>query len=281
MKRSPESFLALFSVPKPVLGMVHLGKLAGQDGFTSETEVIRAARADIRAWQRGGIHGLIFENWLEDAVTPFVPRPRRASMSRVIAALVSELTVPYGVNVLNNDYPAAFAVARDTGASFIQMDVTVDRVRSDFRFNEAAIAHPFTVDVSWPRVSKSARYYGVTGIPILGGIHPKHYLLLEPGKTIEQSATEASRRGIAGLVITKATGRAPLAERFEAVRRVVSTPLGIGSGLDPETAPALLPVADFAIVGTYAKKDGITDNPVDAVRVRHLMEVVTAVSGRV
>lgn len=268
------SFVSLFSVPKPIVGMVHLGKLAGQRGFISEMSVIEAARVDIQAWQDGGISGLILENWQEDALGATIPNERIASMERVCQVLTQWITVPFGINVLNNDYDAAFRIAHTVGASFIQMDVLVDIVRSDFTYNDAAKRHPFIVDVHGDDVRQSAKKYGVSDIPIIASIHPKHYQLVDASKTIEQSAIQAEQCGVGGIVLTKATGVAPVIDTISRVRRAVSTPIGIGSGLTDINASALLSHADFAIVGTFAKVDSITDNPVDSARVKRLMHVV-------
>jgi membrane complex biogenesis BtpA family protein len=268
------SFVSLFSVPKPIIGMVHLGKLAGQEGFVSEAAVVDIARRDILAWQDGGISGLILENWQEDAIGATIPKERIGSMERVCQALTEWITVPFGINILNNDYDAAFRIAKSIGASFVQLDVLVDIVRSDFTYNDAAKRHPFVVDVNVQDLRQSAKTYGVSGIPIIAGIHPKHYQLVDASKTIEQSAIQAEQYGVGGIVLTKATGVAPVFDMVAKVRHVVSTPIGIGSGLTDTNASALLSHADFAIVGTFAKVDGITDNPVDIVRVKRLMGVV-------
>jgi predicted TIM-barrel enzyme len=44
----------------------------------------------------------------------------------------------------------------------------------------------------------------------------------------------------------------------------------VGSGLDPGNAALLLGLADGAIVGTFFKRDGRVDQPVDLERVRSL-----------
>ena len=55
------------------------------------------------------------------------------------------------------------------------------------------------------------------------------------------------------------------------------TPVWIGSGVTPDTAPSLLALADGVIAGTALKRGGDVSAPVDLDRVRAL---VAAVRGR-
>jgi hypothetical protein len=94
----------------------------------------------------------------------------------------------------------------------------------------------------------------------------------------EDAVRDAFERGLADAVVITgaATGRAAdrgLVERARAAageRRL----LLLGSGVTPETAPALAPLADGAIVGTWLKRDGRVANPVDPERVRALAYVL-------
>ena len=80
------------------------------------------------------------------------------------------------------------------------------------------------------------------------------------------------------IVTGRMTGSEPDVDLVKRVKRVVGeTPVIIGSGLTAENAEKLLKYADGAIVGTYFKVKGITQNPVDPERVRKLMEVVKKV----
>jgi predicted TIM-barrel enzyme len=54
-------------------------------------------------------------------------------------------------------------------------------------------------------------------------------------------------------------------------------PVLVGSGVTPESVADLLSVADAVIVGTFVKRDGQVQSPVDAGRVRRL---VAAARGR-
>ena len=53
----------------------------------------------------------------------------------------------------------------------------------------------------------------------------------------------------------------------------------LGSGITPDALPRLLTNADGAIVGSYFKKDGKVDKPVDTERVKAMMQVAREVRG--
>ncbi|HDD69112.1 MAG TPA: hypothetical protein ENG61_01995, partial [Candidatus Korarchaeota archaeon] len=70
-------------------------------------------------------------------------------------------------------------------------------------------------------------------------------------------------------------GLGPDPRYVERVRKAVpDVPLLIGSGFTPENAEILLKFSDGAIVGTYLKRGGVTEECVDLDRVRKLMSVV-------
>jgi hypothetical protein len=85
-------------------------------------------------------------------------------------------------------------------------------------------------------------------------------------------------RGLADAVIVTgaATGQPVDRDELLAVRRAVAAPVFIGSGLTPENAEELWPLADGAIVGTWWKRAGVIDRPVDVARVARLVEVLRA-----
>jgi hypothetical protein len=53
-------------------------------------------------------------------------------------------------------------------------------------------------------------------------------------------------------------------------------PIVVGSGVTPDTVAELLSVADGVIVGTFVKRDGNVDKPVDPDRVRRLVAAARA-----
>jgi uncharacterized protein len=268
-------FKKIFGVNKPIIGMLHLDYLLGTDEYKGVDFIVSKALKDIKALEEGGINGILIENWMEDSIGPFVTSETATSFAVITRELSKYIHVPFGINVLNNDYKTALSIAALTGASFVQLDVFVDHVKSNFVHSPVASKHPFEIKVDTKDVLNYAENVGLRDIPIFVFIQPKHYVLIDKDKPIERSATEAIEAGASGLIITKATGEAPTIDLIKRAKMVSGDiPVGIGSGFDFENARTFLEVADFAIVGTSIKVGGNTDNPVDPKKVEELMTQV-------
>lgn len=272
----------IFAKKKPVIGMLHLDYLLGSAGFRGLDFVISQALKDIKALEGGGIDGILIENGKEDSIGAFVSPETATSLAVVAHVLAKKIHVPFGINVLNNDYKTALSIAALTKTDFIQLDVFTDFVKSNFVHSPMASKNPFEIKVDTNKIHQYAKKEGLENLPIFVFIQPKHYLLLEKGKTIEESAIQAIEAGASGLIITKATGEAPTTDLIKRAKRVSKdVPVGIGSGFSVENAEIFLSAADFAIVGTSIKIYSITDNPVDRERVENLMKVVNGLRRRI
>ena len=264
----------IFKIKKPVIGMLHLGYLEGEN-FKGIEFVIEKALTDIKALQEGDIDGILIENWKEFSVGEFVSGQTAKNFKEVVQKLSKVIKIPFGINVLNNDYKVAFSTAKLAGAYFIDMDVFVDKVKSNFVNNTNAMERPFVIDPQPDEIWAYAKSIGAENIPLFVFVQPKHYIMLEPDKTIEESTKQAIKNGAAAVLVTKATGFAPTVDLIKRVKQVAGDiPVGIGSGFSVENAKEFLPVIDFAVVGTALKIGGETDNPVDTSKVSALMSVV-------
>lgn len=271
---------SIFGNAKPVIGMLHIGELLGQEKFAGIPKLVEKAAADIAAMQENGLDGILMENWKENSVGEFVSAETATSLAMVAAEAARRIEVPFGINVLNNDYKVALSIAKLTGARFVGLDVFVDQVRSDFSYSSAAVEHPFEIDPRPEEIRAYAKSIGAGMIPLFVFVQPKHYKMIDPTKTIEQSALEAQQAGAGAILVTKATGLAPSVELVERVKRAVpEMSVGIGSGLDAENARDFMPIVDFAVVGSYLKRAGDADNEVDAERVKKLMAAVREARG--
>lgn len=254
--------------------MLHLDYLEGEY-FKGTKFVIEKALRDIKTLQEGGIDGILIENWKEFSVGEFVSGQTAENFKEVVQKLAKFLKVPFGINVLNNDYKVAFSTAKLAGASFVEMDVFVDKVKSNFVNNTNAMETPFVIDPKPDEIWSYAKSLGAEDIPLFAFVQPKHYIMLEEEKTIECSVMEAIKAGTTAVLITKATGFAPTVDLIERAKKAAGEmPVGIGSGFNIENAKQFLQVVDFAVVGSSIKVDGATDNPVDPTRVSELMDLV-------
>jgi membrane complex biogenesis BtpA family protein len=175
--------------------------------------------------------------------------------------------LPVGVNVLPNDYKAAFAIAKECNAAFVQLDVFTDKVKTDYSYSDAK---PFDVSVDLNDFKKCRKKYGMD-IPLFITVQPKHYKMLE-AKSLKKSVKEAIANGADVIVVTgKVTGKAPTVNKVKTVKQAAGKfPVFIGSGLTPTNANKILKFADGAIVGTYLK----TKDNIDSKKVEELMKVV-------
>ncbi len=266
------SLAPILGIPKAVIGMVHLRALPGSPRWAgSMDEVTRAALDDARALADGGADALLVENYGD---VPFaagrVDAGTVAAMAVVIAELRTAVALPIGVNVLKTDALSALAVAAATGARFIRVNVHVGAVVADQGLLQSN-AHD------------TLRYRRLLGadVKILADVQAKHGVPLAP-VPIEQEARDCVSRGLAdGLVVSgAATGEpTPMGDIKRVRGAVADVPLLVGSGVTVETVAELLSVADGVIVGTAVKRDGRLANPVDAGRVRRLVQAARVARG--
>jgi uncharacterized protein len=263
---------AILGVSKAVIGMVHLGALPGSPRWAGSMEAItHDALADARALAEGGVDALIVENYGD---VPFTAGRVDAATVSAMAVVITEIgravALPLGVNVLKTDALSALAVAAATGAHFVRVNVHVGAVVTDQGLLQSG-AHD------------SLRYRRLLGldIKILADVQAKHGMPLAP-IPIEQEARDCVSRGLADALVVSgvATGEPTALGDLKAVRSAApDVPLLVGSGVTPETTAELLSIADGLIVGTAVKRDGILANPVDARRVRRVVEAARPARG--
>src|SRR6516162_5054930 len=115
--------MKLFRSRRPVIGMVHLQPLPGSPRARALSEIRAAAIADARALARGGVDGILVENYGDAPFAAGSVEPQVVAVMAVIAAEVRrEAALPVGINVLRNDARSALAVALASGASFIRVN---------------------------------------------------------------------------------------------------------------------------------------------------------------
>ncbi len=267
-----QSFHDLFSVKKPIIGMLHLPPLPGSPIYNGKglKEVIDRALYDANELQEGGVDALEVENFSDPTYYPQEVGPElTAAMAVISDHVIRAASKPVGICILA-DPKASLSVAHAVGAKF---------VRATF-FTEAS------VDVSGlvcPKPHELLRFrkFLDPSIKIFTDVHIKHSAPLV-NRPLGDSALDAKYFLSDAVIISGThTGKeTKLEDLKEAKDAVEDFPVLVGSGFRKEHAAKILAIADGAIVGTSLKKDGVSSNVVDRNRVRDLMEVVKEIRSR-
>jgi membrane complex biogenesis BtpA family protein len=263
-------FNEIFHTSKPIIGMVHLPPLPLSPKWADEgyESILHCALQDAQALQQGGIDGIILENQND---LPFAPEEVPPVIIAYMAALGRDLRrqvdLPFGINILFNDWQAEIAVAAAVGASFIRVEVLVDPSWSDLGYLEACA----------PGLLRLMNMLH-SDVRIFADVQGKYTVPCSP-RSLTDSAQDAQNRGLADVVIItgSGTGHSASLEDVREVKKGISIPVLVGSGVTPQNLAGMLDAADGAIVGSFFKRNGELANSVDADRVRQIMEIARKV----
>ena len=257
----------VFGRRKPIIAMLHMQPMPGDPNYDSGAGVraiTAAARRELQALQDGGVDAVMFSN---EFSLPYLTRTEpitAITMARVIGELLTEIQVPYGVNVLW-DGLATIDLAAATGASFVR-EIYSGVYASDFGL--------WNTDVG--TAARRRRQVDAANVRMIYNIVPEAAVYLGD-RTIESIAkTTVFNCRPDALAVSGATAGA--ATDPELLRRAKSAagdvPVLANTGVRVDTAAMLLDIADGAVVGTAFKVDGVFQNATDVARVREFMSEV-------
>ena len=243
--------------------MVHVGALPGTPRHRlGVDQLVEQAVVEAKALASAGFDALLLENmhdvpYLRGDVGPEVV----AAMTAVACAVRSAVDLPMGVQVLAAANRASLAVALAAGASFIRAEGFVFSAVAD---------EGLLVDADAGALLRYRRAIGAERIAVLADIQKKHSShAITADLDLAEFARGAEFFGADAVVVTgAATGEPTHDADVQAARRAVNIPVVVGSGATPENLPALLESAHAVIVGSWIKRGGRWDAPVDAARAR-------------
>lgn len=265
-------FQRVFGDRKPVIAMVHLGAMPGtplHDGAAGVDGILTAARADLVALQTAGFDAVMFGNENDRPYELRVDTATTATMAYVIGRLRSEITVPFGVNVLW-DPMASIALATATSAAFVR-EIFTGTYASD-------------MGVWAPDAGAAQRYQhrlGARDLALLYNVSAEFAGSLDP-RSLPDRARSAVFSSIPDAVLVSGTitGEAAKMTDLEAVKRVLpTTPVLANTGVKHDTIADVLRAADGCIVGSALKHNGDTWAAVDPDRAADFMARVRSARG--
>jgi len=256
--------------------MVHVGALPGTPRSSRLVEhIVASAAAEAAVLQRAGFDAVLIENmhdlpYLRGEVGPEIV----AAMTCACVAVRKAVRIPVGVQVLAAANKASLAIALAAGACFVRAEGFVFSAVADEGLLIEADAGPLL---------RYRRQIGAESIAILADIQKKHSShAITADLDVAELARGAEFFGADAVIVTGASTGDPAHDAdVREARGAVSMPVVVGSGATPENTPRLLQHADAVIVGSWIKRGGRWDEPVDVTRAaRFVRDVRGGVRGR-
>jgi len=239
-----------FGVKKPIIGMVHLlpTPLSPKNmGKWEVNTIIDKAVEDARVLAENKLDGVIIENFGDSPFYPDeVPAHTLSTIALAVHAVVKEVEIPVGVNILRNACKQAVAVGAITGASFIRCNVLTGMMLTDQGVINAN-AHD------------TIRYRAMLGkdVRVFADVLVKHaYSLLPFENFVDIAQDTVDRGGADAIIITgKRTGMPPSEHMTGMVMALKEArpeiQVIVGSGINPNNLIYLHRNFNGFIVGTY------------------------------
>jgi len=287
--------LGVFSVCKPLIGVIHLPPLPGSPGYRRARfpdvggstwgfeDIVEYAVSQARVYESSGFDGVIVENYGDKPYSLRASVGQVAAMVRIVSSIVKSTSIPVGVNMLRNSGYEAFYVAYVSGARFIRVNSLCE-----MRISQEGILRPEARRLSRALEELLAYDDLYSGrLAVMADIGVKHSSPLVQSQSLQDMIRDCVERSgilVYSLVVTGArTGEEPGYDRVEEalpVARDLGVQLYVGSGVTHANITKYWSIADGFIVGTSVKIGGRTENPVSeekalalAKLARHLREV--------
>ncbi|WP_455392717.1 BtpA/SgcQ family protein [[Eubacterium] cellulosolvens] len=267
-------FKELFKTNKPLIGMVHLPPLPGAPGWAGDiTGLETRVSSDVKALVDGGVHGLLFENFGDMPFTKSKVSPLTVSaMTKVILSCAEKVQVPFGINVLRNDWGAALAISAVTGASFIRINILTGAYVTDQGLIEGE-------GYACMRERRAIEHEVGRRILIIADADTKHGRPLVVQRLEDITRDLVERLGVDGVIVTgeRTGGETKAADVALAAAAAGDVPVLVGSGVRPDNISKYTKYAQGFIVGTYLKTAGEIHEPVDVSRVREVVKTLSKI----
>jgi membrane complex biogenesis BtpA family protein len=251
----------LFSQPKPVVGVIHVGALPGTPrGAKSVGELVRSAREEAKVYRECGVDGIIIENmhdvpYLKGEVGPEIV----AAMTAIGIEVKNQCQLPVGIQILAGANIEAMAVAHAAGLDFIRAE----------GFAYAHVADEGIIEASAAKLLRYRKAIGAERVQVWTDIKKKHSAhAITADVSLGETAETVEFMGADCVIVTgSVTGQAPKVADIQEAKSHCRLPVFLGSGISERNIEQFYNEADGFIIGTSFKVDGLWSNAVDPLRV--------------
>ena len=251
----------LFTTPKPVIGVIHVGALPGTPrGTKSVAELVSEAKEEARVYRECGVDGVIIENmhdvpYLKGEVGPEIV----AAMTAIGTEVKNECGLPVGIQILAGANIEAMAVAHAANLDFIRAE----------GYAYAHVADEGLIQASAAKLLRYRKMIGAERIQVWTDVKKKHSAhAITADVSLGETAETVEFMGAACVIVTgSVTGEAPKVADVKEAKSHGHLPVFLGSGISDVNIDQFYNEADGFIIGSYFKVEGIWSNSIDPARV--------------
>lgn len=255
----------LFSRPKSVIGVIHVGALPGTPRSShTVSELIAFARNEAQIYRESGVDGVIVENmhdvpYLRGEVGPEIV----AAMTAIAVEVKHECRLPVGVQILAGANIEAMAVAHAAGLDFIRAE----------GYAYAHVADEGLIQASAAQLLRFRKTIGATHVQVWTDVKKKHAAhAITADVSLGETAETVEFMGADCVIVTgSATGKPPTVADVQEAKSHCGLPVFLGSGITHTNIAEFYDQADGFIVGSAFKVDGLWSNTIDPARVSRLL----------
>jgi len=263
----------LFSQPKPVIGVIHVGALPGTPRNTQTmSELVTAARREAKLYRETGIDGLAIENmhdvpYLRGEVGPEIVAAMTAIAIEVKGEVKGENHLPVGIQILAGANVEAMAVAHAAGLDFIRAE----------GYAYAHVADEGLIQASAARLLRYRRMIGATRVQVWADVKKKHsaHAITADVSLGTTAETVEFMRADCVIVTGNVTGEPPRPADVKEAKAHCRIPVILGSGISADNLSDFFYEADGFIVGSSSKVNGHWSNTIDPSRVERFITIVS------
>jgi hypothetical protein len=259
---------SLFSNPKPILGVIHVGALPGTPASErSVAEITAQALREAAIYRDGGVDGIIIENmhdvpYLRGKVGPEIV----AAMAVIGHEVKTASRLPTGIQILAGANREAMAAAHAANLDFIRAEGYVF----------AHVADEGLIQSSAAELLRYRKTIGANRVQVWTDVKKKHSSHAITADISLGATAEAAEfmRSDAVIVTGSVTGDAPKLADVQEAKTHCRLPVLLGSGIDDRNIAEFFSAADGFVIGSYFKADGHWANAADARRVERFTVIV-------
>ncbi len=251
---------------KVAVAMVQLDALPGSSMYRGGRlqDMIKASVEEAKVLADAGFDAVMLQNLGDLPVAHTVTPPQLAWMARVATEVAAGVSIPVGINFLENDAQAILSVASCAGLDFVRLKVFV-----------GVMVTPFGLVPGCAHEAMATRnLLDAADIAIFADVHDRTGIHLG-GREIDPDIREAVDLGHAdGLVLTGGSFDESMAYLGKARAKFPRLPLLLGGSASESNLATALAAADGVITSTALKDTDSAFGRVNPAKARSFMKAL-------